>query len=226
MSTYPGHYEHGWHITGTAGVFGAAVGASYVLDLDTTQIVAALGMAGTFAAGVREVFGTSGKPLHAGRAAQAGLHGAVWAKAGLTGPEDIIGGRRGFWAILCPDGHAEETLVGSLGSHWECRKNALKPFANGIVSHPLQDAGIRIKQNHSPKPEDIESIDAQVHHLVLELMNKPHPKTALEAKFSHQHCIAAALIDGAGHDAQSKRYADPVISALRESERKGKHRDP
>lgn len=218
MSVHPWHYDAGWHITGTAGVFGAAAGASAVLGLSTDQTVNAMGLAGTFAAGVREVFGTHGKALHAGRSAQAGLEAAMWAKAGLSGPEDIIGGRRGFWAVHSPNGHNKDALVGNLGSHWESNMNALKPFANGIVSHPLQDAAIRLRAKHSIRPGDVVSIEARVHPLVLELMNRPHPQTGLQGKFSHQHCVAAALVDGAGHDAQftDEKVQDSVISALRD----------
>lgn len=217
MSVHPWHYDMGWHITGTAGVFGAAAGASAVLGLSLEETVSAMGLAGTFAAGVREVFGTHGKAMHAGRSAQAGLEAALWARGGLVGPQDIIGGRRGFWAVHSPNGHTEEALVGNLGSHWEFKMNALKPFANGIVSHPLQDAAIRLKSEHSVNPEEVVSIEASVHHLVLELMNNPDPQTGLQGKFSHQHCVAAALVDGAGHDAQftDEKAKDPVIGALR-----------
>ena len=93
----------------------------------------------------------------------------------------------------------------------------MKPYANGVVSHPIQDAVIALRNEHGIAPEDVASIDAQVNPLVLELMNRAEPKRGLEGKFSFQHCAAAALVDGAGHDAQfsDARVADPVISAVR-----------
>jgi len=217
ISVHPWHYDAGWHITGTAGVFGAAAGAGRVLGLDTTQLVAALGAAGTRASGVREVFGSHGKPLHAGQAAASGMQAASLASAGFSASDDIIGGRRGFWAVLSAAGHSEDALLGKLGEHWELRMNGLKPYANGVVSHPLQDAVIELRNAHELKPEHIKSIEARVHPLVPELMGKMDLRCGLEGKFSFRHCAAAALVDGAGHDAQfsDAKVKDPVIAALR-----------
>jgi len=217
ISTHPWHYDAGWHITGTAGVFGAAAGAGRVLGLDATQLVAALGAAGTRASGVREVFGSHGKPLHAGQAASSGMQAAAWAKSGFTASDDIIGGRRGFWAVLSPGGHSQEALLGRLGEHWELRMNGLKPYANGVVSHPLQDAVIELRNAHDLTPDQIATIEARVHPLVPELMGRAEPRVGLEGKFSFRHCAAAALVDGAGHDAQftDAKVKDPVIAAVR-----------
>lgn len=217
MSVHPWHYDAGWHITGTAGVFGAAVGAGRLLGLDAGQLVYALGAAGTQAGGVREVFGSDAKALHAAKAASNGLQAAQLAQAGFTAADDIIGGRRGFWAVLSPNGHDEAQLTGRLGEHWELGNNGLKPYANGVVSHPIQDAVIRLRNEHNLQAEQVEAITARVNPLVLELMNRPAPRRGLEGKFSFQHCAAAALVDGAGHDAQfsDAKVADPVISALR-----------
>jgi len=217
MSVHPWHYDAGWHITGTAGVFGAAAGAGRVLGLGSAELTSALSTSGTLASGVREVFGSQAKPLHAGHAAEAGVRAAAWAKAGFTGADDIIGGRRGFWAVLSPNGHSEEALLGGLGHHWEFRMNGLKPYANGVVSHPIQDAVIELRNRHALEPEQVTAIEARVHPLVLELMNRAEPRRGLEGKFSFQHCAAAALVDGAGHDAQfsDEKVADPLISSVR-----------
>jgi 2-methylcitrate dehydratase PrpD len=217
ISVHPWHYDQGWHITGTAGVFGAAAGAGRVCGLDADQLTNAFGVAGTLAAGVREVFGTHGKPLHAGHAAENGLRAATWTQSGFTGGDDIIAGRRGFWAVLSDDGHSEEGLLGDFGERWEFKMNGLKPFANGIVSHPIQQAVIELRNEHSLKPTQIESITARVHPLVLELMNRAEPRVGLEGKFSFQHCAAAALVDGAGHDNQfsDAKVQDPVIAGVR-----------
>ncbi|MGI9259201.1 MAG: MmgE/PrpD family protein, partial [Gammaproteobacteria bacterium] len=93
----------------------------------------------------------------------------------------------------------------------------LKPFANGIVSHPIQQGVIELRNEHALKPDQIESITARVHPLVVELMNRAEPQVGLEGKFSFQHCAAAALVDGAGHDAQftDDKVRDPIIAAVR-----------
>ena len=217
MSVHPWHYDMGWHITGTAGVFGAAAGVGRILNLDAGQMNMAIGAGGTFAAGVREVFGSHAKALHPAKAASNGLQAAYLAQYGFTGADDIIGGRRGFWEVLSPNGHSEEALLGEFGARWELANNGLKPYANGVVSHPIQDAVIELRNTHNLKAEDVASIEARVHPLVLELMNRPEPKRGLEGKFSFQHCAAAALVDGAGHDAQfsDERVANPVIASVR-----------
>jgi 2-methylcitrate dehydratase PrpD len=219
MSVHPWHYDDGWHITGTVGGFGAAAGAARLLGLSVDQTAQALGLAGTHAAGVRDSFGTNGKALHAGHAAASGLRAAFLVRDGFTGPEEILDGRRGFWAVLSPRGH-DATHIESASAdapRWELQNNGLKPYANGVVSHPLQDAVIDLRGRHNLRPEAVTAIEARVHPLVLELMNRPQPETGLSGKFSHQHCAAAALVDGAGHEAQfsDERVLDPVISAVR-----------
>ena len=217
MSVHPWHYDAGWHITGTAGVFGSACGAAKLLGLTDAQLSDALGAAGTQAAGIREVFGSDSKALHAAKAASNGLQAAMLAKEGFTGPEDLIGGRRGFWGVLSAAGHDEAQLTEGFGRRWELANNGLKPYANGVVSHPIQDAVIELRNAHGLSADRVTAIRARVHPLVLELMNRPEPRRGLEGKFSFQHCAAAALVDGAGHDAQfsDARVADPVISVLR-----------
>ncbi len=217
MSVHPWHYDMGWHITGTAGVFGSAAGTGRVLGLDASAMNMAIGQAGTYAAGVREVFGSHSKPMHAARAASNGLQAAYLAQHGFSGADDILGGRRGFWEVLSPNGHSEDALLEGLGSRWELRNNGLKPYANGVVSHPIQDAVIELRNEHGLQAENVASINARVHPLVFELMNRPEPRRGLEGKFSFQHCAAAALVDGAGHDTQfsDAKVADPTIAALR-----------
>ena len=217
MSVHSWHYDQGWHITGTAGVFGAAAAAGRLYELDVPTLVNALAFAGTQAAGVREVFGTDAKPMHAGNAASDGLRSADFARHGLGGAEDILGGRRGFWAVLSPNGHSEAALLDGLGEQWELRRNGLKPYANGVVSHPIQDGVIRLRNEHGLTPDQVQRIDLRVCPLVPELMNRPDPRLGLQGKFSFQHCAAAALVDGAGHDAQfhDDRVVDPTIAAVR-----------
>src|SRR5579862_8148999 len=83
-AVYPAHYDVGWHITGTAGVFGAAAAIGKLLGLSVQQMIWAIGLAATQAAGIREMFGSMAKALHPGRAAQNGYAAALLAQAGFT----------------------------------------------------------------------------------------------------------------------------------------------
>jgi 2-methylcitrate dehydratase PrpD len=213
---YPWHYDAGWHITGTMGVFGGAVGAGHIAGLDTDQLTAAMGIAGTQAAGVREAFGTMTKPMHPGRAAQAGVVATLLARGGFTAAMNIIEGRRGIAEVMS-SGRELSRATDGLGQTWEIFKNGLKPYSCGVVSHPAIDAAIAIKARPGFDPDAVESIDAYVHALVPELMGRMEPQVGLEGKFSCAHCISVGLVDGAAYPAQfaDAKVQDERLAGLR-----------
>jgi 2-methylcitrate dehydratase PrpD len=88
-----GHYAQGWHITCTAGAPGAAVSASLALGLTPEQTATAIALAVPGAGGVQRAFGTSGKSLQVGFAADAGVRAAQLAAAGRrpTSPPSTSG---------------------------------------------------------------------------------------------------------------------------------------
>ena len=216
LSVHPHHYDAGWHITGTCGVFGSAVATGRLLGLDEGKMINALGIAGTQAAGVRETFGSMSKPFHAGRSAQSGVLAGLLADRGFTSTSEILEGRRGFAAVLSTASDMAQ-VTDALGERWELPNNGLKPYACGVVSHPLIDAMITFRNTHGVKPEDVHAITANVQPLVLELMDRQQPRIGLEGKFSHQHSMAVGLVDGGAFPAQytDDRVKDPVIIALR-----------
>ena len=216
LAIHPAHYDQGWHITGTCGVFGSVAAAGRLLGLTTPQMVHAMGVAGTQASGVREVFGSMTKPFHPGRAAQSGVLAALLAQRGFTSTTAILEGRRGFAAVLSAESDLSKATA-DLGEHWELPMNGLKPYACGVVNHPLIDAMIAFRSRQGVTPEAVERVTARVHPLVLELVDRPDPQVGLEGKFSFQHSMAVGLVDGGAHPAQytDARVRDPVISALR-----------
>jgi len=216
-SVYPSHYEQGWHITGTAGVFGAAAAAGKLLGLTEEQMVHALGIAATQAAGLREMFGTHCKPFHPGRAAQNGLLAAHLAARGFTSSTQPIEGRRGFASVMAAERNLAEITDG-LGERFEIRYNTYKPFACGIVIHPAIDGCIQLRNEYGLTADQIARIDLRVNPLVLELTGKRAPRVGLEGKFSVFHSVSVAIIDGMAGEAQysDARVADPAVVALRE----------
>jgi len=206
-AVYPQHYDVGWHITGTAGVFGAAAAAGRVLELNEQQMVWALGIAATQSSGLREMFGTMCKPFHPGNAAKNGLLAALLASKNFTSAEQGIEGRRGFANVLATARNYDE-ITGKLGETWEISLNTYKPFACGIVEHPAIDGCIQLRNEHNLRAGDIESISLRVHPLVLELTGKKTPQTGLESKFSVYHSSAVAVIHGA---AGEEEYSDAVV---------------
>jgi 2-methylcitrate dehydratase PrpD len=216
-SVYPEHYDVGWHITGTAGVFGAAAAAGKLLGLSEQQMVWALGIAATQSSGVREMFGTMCKPFHPGNAARNGLLAALLAQRDFTSSEQSIEAKRGFANVLSTRFKPEE-IEQRLGETWELSLNTYKPFACGIVIHPVIDACIRLRAKHGFRTEEVEAVEARVHPLVLELTGKKAPQAGLEGKFSVYHSAAAALIHGAAGEAQYSDACvrDPQVVALRD----------
>ena len=217
MAVHPYHYDEGWHITGTTGVFGSIIAAAKLSGLDLGQMTHGLGIAGTQAAGVREVFGSMTKPFHPGRSAQSGVLASLLAQRGFTSTTEILEGRRGFAAVMSEDSHLERVNDG-LGESWELMMNGLKPYACGVVNHPLIDAMVALKNSAGIDPSEVQSVSARVHPLVLELVDRPNPRVGLEGKFSYQHSMAVGLVDGAAFPAQysDARVADPVIAGLRD----------
>jgi 2-methylcitrate dehydratase PrpD len=206
-AVYPSHYDVGWHITATTGVFGAAAAAGRVLGLTEQQMTWALGIAATQSSGVREMFGTMCKPFHPGNAARNGLLAAFLASKNFTSSEQGIEGRRGFANVLATARNYAE-ITEKLGETWEISLNTYKPYACGIVEHPAIDGCIQLRNEHKLKAEDIESISLAVHPLVLELTGKKTPQTGLEGKFSVYHSSAVAVIHGA---AGEEEYSDEVV---------------
>ena len=216
-AVYPAHYDIGWHITGTAGVFGAAVAAGKLLGLSEQQMIWALGIAGTQSSGFREMFGTMCKSFHPGRAAQNGLTAALLAKRDFTSSDRVLEAPRGFAHVMSAARNFDEITEG-LGDHFEISLNTYKPFACGIVIHPSIDGCVQLRNENGLKSQDVASIELEVHPLVLELTGKKTPRTGLEGKFSVYHSCAVAIIHGAAGENEygDSVVADPEVIALRD----------
>ena len=216
-AVYPSHYDVGWHITGTAGVFGAAAAVGRVLGLNVQQMTWALGIAATQAAGLREMFGTMCKPFHPGRAAQNGMTAAYLAAKNFTSSEHGIEAPRGFAHVLATARNFDAITAG-LGQSWEIALNTYKPFACGIVIHPIIDGCVQLRNEHKLAAGEIAGIELKVHPLVLELTGKKTPQAGLEGKFSVYHSAAVAIIRGEGGESvySDASVRDPQVIELRD----------
>lgn len=194
---YPDHYDRGWHITGTAGVFGAAAAVGKLLKLNKRQMTWAYGLAATQSSGLREMFGTMTKSFHPGRAAQNGAMAAFLAKANYDSSMRGIEAPRGFANVLSTKQDYNE-ILGKLGDVWEAGLNTYKPYACGIVIHPTIDGCQQLRTRLGARVKQIRSVDLATHPLVLELTGKKAPRTGLEGKFSVYHAAATALMRGDG----------------------------
>ena len=216
-AVYPEHYDIGWHITGTAGVFGAAAAAGKLLGLDEQQMLWALGIAGTQSSGFREMFGTHCKSFHPGRAAENGLAAALLAQQNFTSSNQVIEAKRGFANVMSTR-HDYSRITEGLGKTFEVTLNSYKPFACGIVIHPAIDGCVQLKKQYGLAGGEVEAVELTVAPLVLELTGKRTPQVGLEGKFSVFHSCAVAILFGA---AGEKEYSDamvrdPKVIALRD----------
>ena len=212
---YPDHYDRGWHITGSTGMFGAAAACARLLQLDERQIAMALGIAASQPVGVREQFGTMMKPFHPGGAARAGLMAALLAKNGFTASPKAIEAPRGFVQVVS-DKRAWNEVTDELGERFEISFNTYKPFACGIVIHPSIDACVQLRER-GVQADQVERIELKVHSLVLELTGKKEPADGLQGKFSVYHGGAMGLMYGhAGeHEFSDTIVNHPDVVALR-----------
>jgi 2-methylcitrate dehydratase PrpD len=196
----PAHYKI-WHNTATCGPFGAAYAAGTLFGLEKEQFRDALGNAGTQSSGLWEFSenGSMSKHLHAGRAGQSGLLSAELAKLGFSGSPTILEGKRGFYAACCPDADPDALLVDPEGS-WQIHKTSIKPWPCCRHTHPAIDAALEISSKLDGG--NIESIELGVTQAALDVCDKPSPETLYDAKFSLQHCVSVAILDGqVGFDA-------------------------
>jgi 2-methylcitrate dehydratase PrpD len=215
-SVYPNHYDAGWHITGTTGVFGAAAAAGRLMGLTEQEMVWALGLAASQPVGLRESFGSMNKSFNPGRAAGNGLFAAILASKGFTSSDGMIEAKRG-WANTISTKQDWGEITDGLGQRYETLLNTYKPFACGIVLHPAIDAAIQLRNESRIAPPEVRRIELKVNPLVLELTGKKTPQTGLEGKFSVYHAVAIALIEGAGGEKQFSDLAvrDPAVIDLR-----------
>ncbi|MBI3937357.1 MAG: MmgE/PrpD family protein [Betaproteobacteria bacterium] len=212
----PGHHKGGWHLTGTLGSIAAGVAAGKLLGLDAGRLAHAMSIAATQAAGMQQNRGTMCKSFHAGKAASSGVLAALLAERGFDGSLEIIEGRRGYCRIYS-DVAAPEALIDELGARWEITRNGHKPYACGVVLHPVIDAVIEIRSKANIDPARVQSIELRVHPLVISITGVEEPATGLQSKFSVYHSAAVALIDGAARIPQytDQRAGDPAVIALR-----------
>lgn len=191
----PGHYDRGWHITSTCGVFGAAVAVGKLLGLNDREMLWALGNASAQSSGLVETLGSMAKSVSVGNAARNGLLAAVMAKHGVEGPLHPLEGPRGFLQVVSekPDFSA---LVRGLGETWELTRNMFKPYPCGVVLNPVIDACLSIQASGRIGPDDIETITIVGNPLLKARADRPDVTHGREAQVSAQHAVAVSLLRG------------------------------
>jgi len=201
MCMGPEHIGQGWHSGATVGVFSAAAGSAAALRLPAEQVVHALGIAGTQAAGLMAAqFGAMVKRMHAGRAAQSGLYGALLAEDGFTGIADVFENEYGGFCTTfsrSTDRFDRTLLVKGLGTEFETLRIALKFYACVGSNHTTLDA-IRILQARHPfGAEDVARVLVRGSRVTMDHVGWPYvPQGMTSAQLNLPYCVATLLLDG------------------------------
>lgn len=210
-----GHYRH-WYTTATCGIYGAAVAAARLLNLSERQMIDALGHAGMMAAGLWQCREepTDSKQIATVHAATSGVLAARFALAGGRGATQILEGRLGFFAAACPGADPEQVAADTVG--WKIHEVSFKPWPACRHVHPSIEAALILKERIGDLSE-IGEVQIETYRDALAFADNPAPVSPHAARFSLQHCTAAALIAGTiglEHSAQ-QALSDTTIAALR-----------
>ncbi len=200
------HYTKGFHITGTAGAFGAAMAVSHILDLNTEQAKNAIGIVASRASGIRAQFGTMGKPFQAGIAASSGVEAALLAKKGFVSASNALEEPLGFGATHDSD-FCQKAFAG-LGKSFTFENITHKFHASCHGTHATIEALLAMLKENTIMPEDIEKIYLKVNPRYLDICNIEKPKTGLQAKFSFKLMVALVV---SGYDTTSlETFSDTI----------------
>jgi 2-methylcitrate dehydratase PrpD len=213
-----GHYEQGFHATGTFGTFGAAAAAANLLRLDAERTAMALGIAASEASGLKINFGTMTKPFHAGKAAMNGLMAARIAARGFTARPDAIEAPQGFAAAQAP-GFKAAAMRPDPKAPLAVEENLFKYHAACYLTHSPIEAIRELKRQHNIGPDDVKLMTVHIDPSALKVCCIPEPKTGLEIKFALQHLAGMALAgaDTAALGTYSDANAlDPRYIAIRQ----------
>jgi len=209
------HYKH-WHNTGTIGAFGAAAAAAEALALDRKQFAHALATVTTFAAGLQQAFrmDSMSKPLHAGRAAEAGVAAALMAREGVTGSLDVMLG----FAAAMGDNPDWERWLATLGTDFHITRMTFKNHACCGHTFAAIDGALEVKRRLNVDAAAIDKVEVATYRAGLEVAHYDNPRTPAEGRFSLKYVVATALTHGSVRLAafEPQRLADRSTKALME----------
>jgi aconitate decarboxylase len=194
------HIGQGWHSGATLGVFSAAAGAARGLGLDATQTVHALGIGGTQSAGLMAAqYGAMVKRMHAGRASQSGLYGALLAKNGFTGIVDVFEAPYGGFCTTfsrSQDRFDLNQLSAGLGSSFETMRISLKFYSCVGSNHTALDAIRDIRKRHPFTLDELDKIVIHGSQVTVDHVGWPYrPEGLTSAQLNLPYCVATLLIE-------------------------------
>lgn len=195
VSIQPKHKVLGFHATGTCGVLGIAIAASYMLDFTDEERRNAFAIAGVSATGMLKVLDDESelKPYNVAKSALLGLTAVQMAKAGFIGHHDVLGGNRGYLKMMTGEENIEFKSP-LLNGTYAIEKSYTKPYAACRYCHPAIEAAIKIGK--VAEPTKIKVITVHTYDLAV----GGHDHTKIQgigsAKMSIPYGVAVGLIEG------------------------------
>lgn len=193
-----GHYNRGFHGTGTLGIFSAAAALAKLHRLDPPAIRTVFGIAGSMASGLRRNFGTMVKPFHTGWAARNAVVAVDLARCGYTAAPDVLEARAGFFAAYGVEASKPDVASASLGRPWAIVDPGVGlkmwPCYNG--SQRGMHGALQLRAHMGFTAETLAHLECRMPPGGMQVVIYPKPKTGLEGKFSLQYALAAGVLDG------------------------------
>ena len=213
----PSHHRRGFNPAGTAGTFGAAVGAGRLLGLSAVEMATALGLAGAQAASMQSMVRTMAMPLHSGKAAANGILAASLARRGMSASLSCLEGPQSYPAMTSdrPDATA---ALDRLGDRWIMLDTVFKYHVACYGAHPAIEATRAIVDKHGVRGDQVAKASVRVSSFIQRLCNISEPADPIGMKFSLPQNVAMVLngLDtGAIATYSPQTLADAELSALR-----------
>lgn len=198
----PGHKVRGYHVSGTCGTIGSAMGVAFACGYNKEQLKSTLACAVTSAAGVLEIQEEASelKPFNLGRAAMDGLVAAQMGRLAMPGPDDILGGKRGLIAVMTDK--PTPSFLSDFSHKDYCIEGIYqKLYAACRHCHPAIEAAIAIRNNIHLQPEQVDNIEVYTYKLAVGGHDHTKIMGVSSAKLSTPYSVALGLVKGnAGHD--------------------------
>lgn len=190
------YHNHSWHPTGVFGPLSAAAACASLLRLNAEQTVFALAMAASQSGGLIANFGSMTKPCHAGWAAHAGMMSARLAARGMGASPDALEHPKGLMKGISPHGNVDLDAPVMIGREWRLPVDGLniKKYPNCFASHRALDAMLGLLEEHDIPVQVIAKVAARTSRRNRATLRFEYPVDALQAKFSMQFAMAAALL--------------------------------
>ncbi|MFQ5682502.1 MAG: MmgE/PrpD family protein [Candidatus Binatia bacterium] len=219
----PEHIGQGWHSGATTGVFSAVAGAVSALGLSEEQALHAIGIAGTQSCGLMAAqYGSMVKRMHAGRASQSGLYGALLAQKGFTGIVNVFESPYGGFCTTfsrSSDRFDLSELTMGLGERYETMNISLKFYSCVATNHTTLDC-LRAMQKKRPfTANEVKNLRVWGHQVTVDHVGWPYrPDGVTAAQLNLPFCVATLLLEGEVFVDQfsEKMIKDPARMALAE----------